>query len=65
MTERIELVLARIDERVKAIDEKLDVHKETAEDHEKRIRWNERFRNYAMGALLVSGSGLGIMEWLI
>ncbi len=63
MADSVEVMLARIEERVVAIDEKLDVHKEKADDHERRIRWNERFRNVCLGAAGVGGSSLGLLEW--
>ncbi len=67
MTEALEVTLARIEEKVISIDDKLGAHmlasKEKADDHERRIRWNERFRNFALGALGLGGSSLGLMEW--
>ena len=65
MAESMEVVLARIDERVKAIDEKLDNDREDIKDHEKRIRLNERIRNFAIGGLAISGGGWSITEWFL
>ena len=56
-------LLVRIDERVKAIDDKLEKQNGRVADHEQRIRWNERFRNFAMGALGLGAGGWGITEW--
>jgi t-SNARE complex subunit (syntaxin) len=67
--EKIEVVVARIDENVKAIkdditDMKNDCDKDMA-DHENRIRDNEKFKQRGYGALGIIAATLTILGGLL
>lgn len=65
--EEMTVLLTRIEERTKHMQALLTAqvieNKEKHLDFEKRIRWNERFRNWLMGLLVAGSSGFGLMEW--
>lgn len=63
------VLLVRIDERTKAMDEKLDDQAKSIRDHEKRLQSSENFRSKLVGygsALGISSGGLAalVTKWL-
>ena len=58
MPEKLDVIVARIDENVKHIVDKI-------EDHEKRIRNNERFKQRTYGALGILGVAVSIIVLVV
>lgn len=69
MVDTLEVMVARIDERTKAQDEKLDNHMTRVTkllvDHEKRIRGMEHHLSYVLGAGAGAGSVAGLTAAVI
>ncbi len=63
------VLLARIDERTKAMADRLEEHLENDEqvhaDHEERIRVGEKWRNRLIGLIAAGAGGSGgLAAWL-
>ncbi len=76
MAEKLEVIVARIDENVKHIkkeikcikddcDNKMKGHNGRFKDHEERIRDNEKFKQRGYGALGLIGAILTVIGGLV
>ena len=65
MTKEEHEMLVRMDERLVRIDERICALAEGQKDQEGRIRILERWRNGVLGAVGASGTGYGILKYLL
>lgn len=65
MTEKLDIIVARIDENVKHIKGKIDAVNKRVNDHETRIRDNEKFKQRGYGALGILAVAVSVIVVIV